>query len=308
VSTTASGEGRRWFGKRRSAPEPTPVDITERLSILDLRDPARTGTGVVPGASGSSDSEASDEQGPASWAWKPTIYVPPGPEAAVEAATPAPSEPATPAPEHEAPPSQARSTHLGDAARYEAEAFELPSAGSAASTAETETWSQQVAPAPVAEATAYVDHTDGEPTHPAPPPAPRPDHLEAANAEPTYLEPTPHEAVAAAPVELHPDPAESAAPSGGRDDEAAPPATTTEPSSEPESVEVPVARYEGQHMAMAEPVVDLRAPAVALPEQSSDLTEAAPEAVLASVVEPARERPADDSLPGEDDDVIRWTW
>lgn len=64
VSNATSGQRRRWFGTRRSSVEPAPVDITERLSILDLRASVRLGTEAaalgLPGSSTSQSPSAAD--------------------------------------------------------------------------------------------------------------------------------------------------------------------------------------------------------------------------------------------------------
>ncbi len=349
------------FGKKRSAPEPEPIDITERLSILDLRDSARPGAApgsAAPPAAGAPAASESDAL-PGRVVWKPTIYQPPAPGTAapadvvaeavtapqpvvaaappVAAPTPVPAE--TPA---YAPP-PALANHHADAARYEAEAFELPSfvpppvePEAPAAPVAPDVWDQHeptvatMAEPPVA----YDAPMTPEATTSAPPPVdPGAGAGEPAHEPWTHHEPTPLEPAAPAydvPIahgittaELPPFEPQSGAgepahapwtehaptrlePAYPQHEEPTPLEPTAHTSTYAErEAQVPDARAEDESREPVEAASapDLTEPVPTVPEQVVDLTEA-PEPVHAAVVEAL----AANNRRSDDDGVIRWTW
>lgn len=331
------------FGKKRSSPEPEPVDITHRLSILDLRTSARA---AAPAAAPSTSAPAQPPAAPTETAAPerpapaptPTASASPAPTPPAPAPLPVATEPAphVPAPAAEvAQPAQTPVLAMPDAAAYEMAAFELSSPPTFATA--------PPAPEPVIEPAA--EHTPEpviEPVADALPPAwsyeqvARIENAEhhvtawvqpgaAGQPEPVEQEPELHPVAVweqPSPEELVEPIAEAAVAAGSPVAESTGWGVPVEPDPAPEPDRHPVAEWETPEPVATPESHDL--PAAEVPDQrveepaaSVDLTEPAaedsPEVDLTELVEhdpvyASVEAAARLEQPRDDDGVVRWRW
>jgi hypothetical protein len=335
------------FGKKRSAPEPEPIDITQRLSILDLRDSARpgaeAGSGVpaTPGTATGAPAPSEADALPGRVIWKPTIYQPPAPGTAVPAdvlaeaitapqpvvaapmavAPPAPAPEPAPDPAPAYAPADSMPAHFADAARYEAAAFELPSfvpppvePEPVVAPTEPDAWDLH---GPASELVVEPHTGSGEPAH-EPWTHDEPTPLEPA--PPAYAVPTTHGVTTA---ELPPFEPQTGAGEPVHEPWADHVPTPLEPAYPRHDEPTPLEPAAHVH-AYSEP--EAQVPDARVPDESPEPVQAAstldliepvatvPEQVvdLTETPEPVHaavaEPPAADRRPVDDDSVIRWTW
>ncbi|MFC6236429.1 hypothetical protein [Longivirga aurantiaca] len=308
------------FGRKRSSPEPELVDITRRLSILDLRSSVRPSTPAAAAA------DEPSPEAPAEAPARPTAAAPAvvaAPAAVVAApAPPAPAtppsapEPALPVPAAAAPVEQPPSPAvlaMPDAAAYEMAAFELSTpppaperAAEPVAEVQPPAWSfEQVARIEDAEhhVSAWVQPGPaGQPSQPEihpvaaweqPSPEALLDPVVDAAPEPSAVveQPTgwgvPAEPEAAPQPDLHPV-AEWEAPEADAAPEAPDLPDAEVPDPRPEETPASV--------DLTEPAAE-EAPAVDLTEQVEH------DPVYAAVEASVRQK-----LPQDDDGVVRWRW